>query len=412
MDVMTAYVISGGAALAAAAILGLAESPRPEIKRALRILIAAVLLMGVCIGTTGSVGLWATALLEQPLPAQASPEQLLHLCAGTGILLVAVLVAWGLGLMVDQPTHRYLVPLAMVSSLVLMPATYVWAPHALVDAFACGLAGGSLLVLWQVRKTVRAPDTVAARMVGLMVASLAISALLRAGWTLAYTGPIQLHMLHVPAAAMPFYALFYAGLPTVLASLLLVMLNGQLLAQLRHRAAVDELTGALTRRALREQAAAHISHTHSSRRAVAVFMLDIDHFKRVNDQHGHAVGDRVLRQVGALLREHLRPDCLLARYGGEEFVALVPVSDVQGARVAAERLRKAIADADWSAAAAQEDTTSHSNASGPLSPTISLGVTLLTVGEALDDALLRADQALYRAKREGRNQVQMALEAA
>jgi diguanylate cyclase (GGDEF)-like protein len=411
MDVMTSYLISGGAALAAAAILGLAESPRPEIKRALRILIAAVLLMGVCIGSTGAVGLWGAALLGQPLSGQAGPVQLLHLFATSGILLVTVLSAWGLGLMVDQPTHRFLVPVAMASSLVLMPATTWWAPHAMAPVFACGFAAGSLLVLWQVRKTVRAPDTLASRMVGLMVASLATSALLRAGWTLAYSGPTQLHMLHVPAAVVPFYALFYAGLPTVLASLILVMLNGQLLNQLRHRAAVDELTGALTRRALREQASAHINHTHSSRRAVAVFMLDIDHFKRVNDQHGHAVGDRVLRQVGALLREHLRPDCLLARYGGEEFVALVPVSDVQGARVVAERLRKAIAEADWSAAA-QEAGTSHGNPSSALSPTISLGVSLLSMGEALDDALLRADQALYRAKREGRNQVQMALEAA
>jgi diguanylate cyclase (GGDEF)-like protein len=408
---LTAWVICGGASLAAAAITRLAESPRAELKLALDLSTAAVLLLGISVGSVGAAGLWASDWIHRPSALGLSHGQLLQTVAGAGINVVLVLCAWGLGLMLGRSISRPVLAVALTSSVLLMPLTAWLAPHQLLEAFALGIAAGSVLMVVQVRQAVIRPKDRVTRVVGLVIVGLAVSSLLRAGWTLTYTGAPQFHMVHVPAAALPVYALFYAGMPTVLASLVLVMLNGQLLAQLRHRAAVDELTGALTRRALHEQAPAHIAHTHASRRSLAVFMLDIDHFKRVNDQHGHAVGDRVLRQVGALLREHLRPDCLLARYGGEEFVALVPVSDVQGARVAAERLRKAIADADWSTL--EPSTTDINNKPGALlSPTISLGATLLPSGEALDAALLRADQALYRAKREGRNQVQMGLAAA
>lgn len=130
-------------------------------------------------------------------------------------------------------------------------------------------------------------------------------------------------------------------------------------------------------------------------------MLDLDHFKRVNDGFGHGAGDQVLRQVASLLRDHARPDTLLARFGGEEFVVLAPVEDLRAARHLAERLRLAIAHAPW-AEITQE----------AISVTLSAGVTLFALGESLDDALRRADAALYRAKRDGRNPVQAGVEVA
>jgi diguanylate cyclase (GGDEF)-like protein len=130
-------------------------------------------------------------------------------------------------------------------------------------------------------------------------------------------------------------------------------------------------------------------------------MLDIDHFKDVNDRFGHASGDLVLRHAGMLLREHLRTDALLARYGGEEFVVLVPVPDLRGARLVAERLRQAVASSPWRAVDGR-----------PMDVTLSVGVALIGPREALDAALRRTDEALYRAKGEGRNQVQVAMAVA
>ena len=170
---------------------------------------------------------------------------------------------------------------------------------------------------------------------------------------------------------------------------------------LNDRALKDELTGLYTRRATREMAPERIVQARRSRLGVAVMMLDLDHFKRINDGLGHGAGDLVLRPVGSLLRDNARPDTLLARYGGEEFVVLSPVEDLRAARRLAERLRLAIADAPWA-------EITHEAAG----VTLSAGVALVEIGASLDDALRRADAALYRAKREGRNQVQVGVEAA
>ena len=134
---------------------------------------------------------------------------------------------------------------------------------------------------------------------------------------------------------------------------------------------------------------------------LAVLMIDLDNFKQINDRHGHAAGDTVLRHVAQCLHAQLRGDALLARYGGEEFVALAPVADLPVARRLAERLRQAVESSDWSEAMP-----------GLQRVTASLGVTLMDGDETLEAALARADEALYRAKNAGRNQVQTGLAAA
>ena len=132
-----------------------------------------------------------------------------------------------------------------------------------------------------------------------------------------------------------------------------------------------------------------------------MIMVDFDHFKQINDQHGHAGGDAVLRHAVQVLQAQLRGDALLARYGGEEFVALAPVSDLPVARRVAERMRQALEEITW------PDVLP-----GLIKVTASLGVTLLARDESLEHALARADEALYRAKNGGRNQVQVGLAAA
>ncbi len=132
-----------------------------------------------------------------------------------------------------------------------------------------------------------------------------------------------------------------------------------------------------------------------------MIMVDFDHFKQINDQHGHAGGDAVLCHAVQVLQAQLRGEALLARYGGEEFVVLAPVSDLPVARRVAERMRQAL-----------EETTWPDVVPGLIKVTASLGVTLLARDESLEHALARADEALYRAKNGGRNQVQVGLAAA
>jgi two-component system cell cycle response regulator len=132
-------------------------------------------------------------------------------------------------------------------------------------------------------------------------------------------------------------------------------------------------------------------------RGVAVMMLDLDHFKQVNDTHGHPVGDRVLRRVAQRLRDQLRSGDLLARIGGEEFLVALPDSDRQSALDCAERLRTAIGGERF---AFGDDIP-------PLEVTLSVGIALAAAGsgETGDSLLDRADAALYGSKAEGRDQV-------
>jgi diguanylate cyclase (GGDEF)-like protein len=172
--------------------------------------------------------------------------------------------------------------------------------------------------------------------------------------------------------------------------------NARLFEEVQQLAVTDELTGLHNRRSFFEMAGHEFERARRYGRPLSALMLDIDHFKRVNDTYGHAVGDQVLRALARRCREHLREIDLLGRYGGEEFAVLLPESDANSARNAAERLRRCVAEAPM-------DTTR-----GPLAITISLGAAALT--EACPDlaALLdRADAALYAAKKAGRNRVEI-----
>jgi diguanylate cyclase (GGDEF)-like protein len=155
----------------------------------------------------------------------------------------------------------------------------------------------------------------------------------------------------------------------------------------------DPLTKLSNRRFILTQLAAAVSAARRHERALSVAVIDIDHFKAVNDEHGHAAGDRVLAAVANSLREHLRAEDQLGRLGGEEFLALVPDADAGAAAAAAEKLRSEAA-----ALAVEHDD-------GALSVTISVGWATWE-GEAPEELLRRADEALYAAKRAGRDRVE------
>lgn len=164
-----------------------------------------------------------------------------------------------------------------------------------------------------------------------------------------------------------------------------------MMRQLEDLASTDELTGLYNRRHFLRKAEAELGRLRPGHQS-GLALIDLDYFKRINDQHGHAVGDRVLQSFACVARSCLRDDDILARYGGEEFVLLLPNTDAEQFRACCERLREAFANTQ----------PPEGNApAGRLS--LSVGLTLLREGDSLDDALQRADDALYRAKGNGRN---------
>ncbi len=166
----------------------------------------------------------------------------------------------------------------------------------------------------------------------------------------------------------------------------------------RRQAAHDGLTHAFNRRWLDENLPRLLARA-SPERPVSVVMVDVDHFKRLNDTVGHAAGDRVLVAVADTLRRRFRPADHVARYGGEEFAVILPHTDLDAARKAAERVRQAIA---YTRFAAQDGS--------PLpAVTVSCGVASWTAGEHAEGLVKRADTALYRAKTGGRNRVEVAV---
>ena len=168
------------------------------------------------------------------------------------------------------------------------------------------------------------------------------------------------------------------------------------LAKLQQIAVTDSLTGLLNRRALYDVLRHELVRGRRYGHPLAVIVFDVDHFKSVNDRHGHAAGDEVLRHVAAIAAKVIRGSDTVARYGGEEFVVIAPETDLPRALLLAERLRNALRA---SAITLENDT--------PVSVTASFGVAMLEPeDESPDDVLRRGDQALYKAKAAGRDRVE------
>jgi diguanylate cyclase (GGDEF)-like protein len=203
-----------------------------------------------------------------------------------------------------------------------------------------------------------------------------------------------------------------------LAALAAICLDNALVAErLKLVGLTDALTGVHNRRYFESRCLEEVKAAQRSGESLVCLLLDVDHFKRINDSHGHPAGDAVLRQIGQIIRGQLRGNDVVARYGGEEFVLLLPDTPLDGGIDTADRIRLAIA------AAAMPVQGEHGET---LHVTVSLGVAQLLVeggnSEAANDVparrpaaeesmkllVQRADQALYAAKQAGRNRVQAA----
>lgn len=226
---------------------------------------------------------------------------------------------------------------------------------------------------------------------GLVIVLLLV--LLAVRQALSLGAPQEMHSTSSGVGLMPLYlfgsALFNFGF--------MVLLTQRLLLKLKRASRRDALTGLENRGAI--DATVQHQWAQSSRGAAgfALLLIDVDHFKRINDAHGHAVGDQVLEHVASVIAAQARQADSVGRYGGDEFIIVAPQSTLAGAAQAAERLRMAM-----------EAEPIHARASD-LRVTLSIGVAATTSEDvAVADVLARADRALYRAKAKGRNRVEAA----
>jgi diguanylate cyclase (GGDEF)-like protein len=155
----------------------------------------------------------------------------------------------------------------------------------------------------------------------------------------------------------------------------------------------DPLTGLLNRRRFTELSSREVTRSRRHRLVFSVLMLDIDHFKRINDTYGHPVGDLAIKALAEVCTQALRPHDLLARYGGEEFVLTLPQTDSEGAHTVAERIR------------AMTEALQVPSEQGPVRFTVSIGISTYQSGLEFERVVQRADEALYEAKQSGRNRV-------
>jgi len=164
-------------------------------------------------------------------------------------------------------------------------------------------------------------------------------------------------------------------------------------------AVLDILTGLPNRRGLYERAQAELSRAKREKGSVSVIMMDLDHFKEINDRFGHAVGDEALRRVAKVLQENRRDYDFTGRWGGEEFLVILPGASLAQAGLVAERLRSAVQSIELTVGGQETVNLRASFGAATATPATS------SVG--LDALLERADDAMYQAKREGRNRVRI-----
>ena len=381
VDILTCYAVAGVGSLVGLGLMGLIQTDQPRLIHALNIYRWAFgalavmsiivfapadkvhLLTKMLIGFAG-MGVALLAWAFRQLNGRRTPPSI-----GIG-LTVTVGVALWLGGM--APDALYVVIVAGVFCLVsvAMAVDQGWLilhnPRGHISEFslmvvAFVFAAHWLLVLWHAFQT---------------------------------PGPYPVDWLHAQDWLRPVSGIGFALLPLAVSALAFITINARLSQQLRARALSDDLTGALSRRGLRELGERMLAMQAHQTTQVAVLMLDLDHFKSINDRYGHLIGDDVLKHVTHVVRDRLREDALLARYGGEEFTILLPVKYPQEAHGVAERLRKAI------------ESTPCETRVGPVRVTVSIGVSFHCARSTLEEDLSKADGRLYSAKQGGRNRVE------
>ena len=170
------------------------------------------------------------------------------------------------------------------------------------------------------------------------------------------------------------------------------------LDRVRKEAVRDPLTGLSNRRAFDEKLAESMDESLRQLKKICLLMVDIDHFKLINDEHGHHIGDKILQYVASVLKKNFKGKDLVARFGGDEFAVIIENAPIAGVRKVAETIREQVS----------ESTLKRTDTGEPLGAvTVSIGYDCLKPDDNPNDVLKRADKALYSAKQNGRNRVEL-----
>ena len=167
---------------------------------------------------------------------------------------------------------------------------------------------------------------------------------------------------------------------------------------MKHQANIDPLTGLYNRRFLEDYAPKLFAIARRRDQPVGFIMMDLDHFKNINDVYGHEIGDRILRHFARTVTSTMRETNLTARYGGEEFIVVLPDTSTQSCALVAERIRKSVMDMEVP-----------SSTEKPLPPiTVSIGVASFPEnGQTVEEVIQASDKSMYESKRNGRNRVSL-----
>ena len=282
---------------------------------------------------------------------------------------------------------------------VVLAAALVWYDSASTRqviiniCYAVQLAGGAVFLISRKDKHLG--------LRGLMAICGAIATVLlfaRAGYAAVHFSDVPPLLHSGPMQSLTFSIGFVLRLVFTCGFLLLIESHNH--DELTRLATLDSLTGIYNRRTFINLAEAELARSQRNKQPLALMLIDLDHFKAINDTYGHQTGDQVLQQLRTVSESCMRSHDIFGRYGGEEFCIMAPETNREGALILAERLRTALADNPISI---RPDLT--------VCITASIGVACMDGTEKqvrLDELLSRADQALYRAKDAGRNRVVLA----
>lgn len=345
------------------------------------------------------LGLWAAAMFLETLTwvlvvmRGAVPDALSIILANTFKACAHALVLAAICEFQRRspPRWQYFVPVALTVLVTALLADdirgrFVW--NGLIYGFQMALIARALFVDQETRAG-RAWRLLFGGVV-MMVLVLALRAFVALTGTAELAQP-QNNVVPHPVQIVTYIAIMATALIGSIGFVLMVKERAD--REILHLAMTDSLTQVPNRRALMDSAEQALARRGSS--PLTLLMIDVDHFKRINDTHGHPVGDEVLRKVAALLKGRLRRHDFLGRYGGEEFCVIAPDTDTEGAWALAESLRATIAG------------TPLATGRGELSVTVSIGVAQCLPNDVpeLKAFLAEADAALYAAKQAGRNRV-------
>jgi diguanylate cyclase (GGDEF)-like protein len=330
----------------------------------------------VCAGATLVYGLegFAPTFVVSPL--------------GNGLLLTGCcLYYFGSQRFYDRPVSWRLWGAVAVACLVAMQFFLVVVPDYRIRQ-ACFAATMAAVIITHVVLLLRQGQGFAPRFTA-SVLTLQALVLVARGLATFWIDAADTNRFTVVSPLHTVYIAAYGFVAVLIAVGMQFMAGERIHREFEYIASHDSLTGTLTRRALLQAAEHEMQRWQRYGQGFSLLLLDIDHFKRINDQHGHLTGDRVLVAFAGVVQHLLRSSDRLGRYGGEEFMVLLPATDAATALAVAERMRAAVAEHP-----------------GPPGCTTSIGVTCVQARDSNFEALIaRADAALYQAKGEGRNRV-------